>query len=267
VKAAANEIFIEGVGFWASRLPGWETARSVLRGEASATLVPAPRPSPGLLPAAERRRAPDTVAIALEVAARACEHAHRDPKTLSSVFASTHGDLAISDSLCETLASAPGLTSPIKFHNSVHNAAAGYWTIGTGCMKAYTALSAYTCTFAQGLLESAVQTSTERAPVLFVSYDIEARGPVATMQPSRGMLAGALVVAPEAGKHCVARLSWEVCESGQATFARPENAALVEDNAMANCLALFEALADETACEVVQALAPHLCLRIHVEPT
>ena len=267
-SATVHELFVEGIGFWASRLPGWEMARDVLRGAALAPEMPALRPSPMLLPPAERRRAPDTVAVALEVATRACESAHRDPKMLPSVFASTHGDLAISDSLCETLARTPALTSPVKFHNSVHNTAAGYWTIGTGCMQPYTAISAYTCTFAQGLLETAVQAQIGSGPLLYVAYDIEARGPAATMQRSRGVLGTALVVTSQDNGPSLARLRWEI-EREQvpsATLPRPLNAALVDGNAMANCLALFEALADGTPRTVVQTLAPHLSLRLHVEP-
>ena len=75
------------------------------------------------------------VAVALEVALAACRAADRDPATLPSVFASTHGDLAITDYMCETLATDPTAVSPTKFHNSVHNAAAGYWTIGAGCVR------------------------------------------------------------------------------------------------------------------------------------
>ena len=70
--------------------------------------------------------------MALEVSLAACRAAGCDPATLPSVFASTHGDLAITDYMCETLATDPTAVSPTKFHNSVHNAAAGYWTIGYG---------------------------------------------------------------------------------------------------------------------------------------
>jgi Beta-ketoacyl synthase, N-terminal domain len=206
--------------------------------------------------------------VALEVAARACEAAGRDPKMLPSVFASTHGDLAISDTLCDTLAKTPSLTSPTKFHNSVHNAAAGYWTIGTGCVKPYTSLSGYSYTFGQGLLEASVQALTEGTPVLFVAYDIEAKGPVGTMQPSRGVFAGALVVSPEGRGNAVARLSLRISEekNPQQTMARPENAALVDGNAMANGLPLFEALADGIEREIIQTLAPALALRVRVAP-
>jgi Beta-ketoacyl synthase, N-terminal domain len=266
VSGRVHELFVEGVGFWTSRLPGWEQARAVLRAEAPPPEAAAARPAPALLPPAERRRAPDTVAVALEVAARACASARRDPRTLASVFASTHGDLAISDSICDTLARAPLQISPTRFHNSVHNAPAGYWSIGTGSVKPYTAVTARYYTFGAGLLESAVQALSENAPVLYVAYDIEARGPLATMQPSRGVLAAALVLAPQSNARSLVRLALEVRETKNAhsTPARAHNAALVEGNAMAGCLAFFEALADAVECSVVQALSPDLALHAHM---
>ena len=263
-----HTLYIEGIGLWASRLPGWESARAILRGEATAPATPQTRPAPALLPPAERRRAPDTVAVSLEVAARACEMAKRDPKLLPSVFASTHGDLAISDNLCDTLAKTPTLVSPTKFHNSVHNAAAGYWTIATGCLKPYTSVSGYYWTFGEGLLEAASQALSGNTPVLFVAFDIEAKGPVGTMQPSRGVFAGALVIAPEPSGNRVAELAFSVREDErlQPSAARSANAALVDGNAMANGLPLFEALADGVPRDITQALAPKLGLALRVSP-
>src|SRR3546814_20105073 len=80
--------------------------------------------------------------------------AGRDPASLPSVFASTHGDLPIMAYMCAPLTGEPRSISPTKFHNSVHNAAAGYWTIGSGCMHASNAVSAFDARFAQGLVES-----------------------------------------------------------------------------------------------------------------
>ena len=187
---------------------------------------------------------------------------------LPSVFGSAHGDLHITDAICGTLARTPALTSPTKFHNSVHNAAAGYWTIATGCMKPYTALAANECTFGQGLLESAAQALSEHTPVLLVVYDIESRGPVATMQPSRGVLAGALVISPERSDRAVARLVFQVREEASArqSQARSENAALVAGSAMNDALPLFEALADGGERDLLQALAQRLTLQIRVTP-
>ena len=262
--ATVRSAWIDGIALWGPRLPGWEQSAAILRGEIEPPAEPARRPSPSLLPPTERRRAPDTVAVSMEVAARACESAGIDPSRTASVFASTHGDLAISDYMCETLAKTPTLTSPTKFHNSVHNAAAGYWTIATGCYEPYTALSAFQHTFGQGLLEALVQAETSGAPVLYVAYDIEAKGPMATVVESRGMLGTALVVSPSASTRSQAALAWEVVASpAPASRARPASLELAGGSEMATCLPLFESLAAGDGL-VAASLGPGLLLRLGV---
>ena len=152
------------------------------------------RPQPAILPPNERRRAPDTVAVALQVAQAACANAGRDPAQLPMVFASTYGDLAITDYMCSTLAKAPTTLSPTRFHNSVHNAAAGYWSIATGCHQPYCALGAGRYTFAAGLFAAALQVCADQTDVLFVAYDIDAHGPLARVAHSQGILGVALVL-------------------------------------------------------------------------
>jgi len=246
MTSALPAIAVEGIAFWASRLPGWDIARTVIRGEAPAPESVAARPAPTLLAPTERRRAPDTVAIALEVASRACEAAGRAPAQLASVFASTHGDLAISDNMCATLVSTPTLLSPVKFHNSVHNAAGGYWSIATGGHAPYTALSAFHSTFATGLLEAATQVICDGEPVLYVAFDIEARGPLATMAPSRGLFGVGLVLAPVGSAQAQARVRLTLRVANEEIMPTPAAspaAPLLADNALAPCLPFFEALA------------------------
>lgn len=257
---------VEGIAFWASRLPGWDVARAVMRAEAPAPESAAPRPAAVLLAPTERRRAPDTVALALEVASKACEAAGRAPADLASVFASTHGDLAISDYMCATLVNTPTLISPVKFHNSVHNAAAGYWSIGTASYASYTALSAFQYTFGTGLLEAATQVACERKPVLYVAFDIEAKGPMATMAPSRGLLAAALVLGPADPVRDGVELALQVetGDSAMPTPARSPAAACVSENALASCLPLFEALASNESTAVTFALNERMALCVRV---
>ena len=230
---------IAGIGFWTRGLPSWEAAFAYV---ADGTLPqdPPAKPSPQLLAPNERRRAPETVSVALEVALAACTAAGRDPATLSSVFASTHGDLAITDYMCETLASEPGTISPTRFHNSVHNAAAGYWTIGAGAMAPATAISAYDASFAQGLLEALAQLATGSDAVLLVGYDSGAKGPLAQVSRSEGLLGGALVLVaqPQPG---MPRLRVQLQAAESETSPSPGKLArLAAGNAM---LPLFEALA------------------------
>ena len=264
---SGETLHVEGIGFWASRLPSWEAAQPVLRGESSPAATPLGRPSPQVLGPTERRRAPDSVAVALEVAAAACAAASRDAHSLPSVFASSYGDLAIMDYLCEVLARAPLDTSPTRFHNSVHNAAAGYWAIATGCREPYTAITAHEHTFGTGLLTAAVHAMAERTPVLYVAYDIEARGPLATVVDSRGVLGVALVLTPAAPARSIARLEWRLESSDRLpTRARPENAALVAGNALSECLSLLEALADRVERVIVQSAGPRARLELRVAP-
>lgn len=262
-----SSVYVDGVGLWAPRLPGWEMSRAILRGEAEAPPTPAPRPAPALLAPTERRRAPDSVAVALDVATSACAAARCEPRSIQSVFASAYGDPAVSDSVCEQLAKAPLDTSPTKFHNSVHNAAAGYWAIATGCLEPYTSLSAHRHTFGTGLLTAVLHARSGSARVLYVAYDIEARGPLATMAQSRGMLGAALVLSPEPTPQSIARLALRVVEAeGQTTPARPRSAALVEGNAVASGLALFEALADGLPRQLSLTLARNLTLHVAHDP-
>lgn len=187
---------VHGIGFWGSGLPDWAAACTWLR-DGTLPAAPPRKPVAELLAPNERRRAPDTVALALQVAQAACTAAGADPRTLPSVFTSTHGDLGITDAMCSTLASDPRQVSPTRFHNSVHNAGAGYWTIGSGCMAAATALSAYRGSFAQGLIEAAALLAAGDPQVLLVAYDAEASGPLAAISCSSGLLGAALVLAAE----------------------------------------------------------------------
>jgi len=260
-------LYIEGPAFWAPALPGWESARAVFRGEAAPAEPPARRPSPQLLAPAERRRAPDTVALALEVAAAAIAASGRPAAEMPCVFASAHGDLGINDYMCSTLASDPKLLSPIKFHNSVHNAAVGYWTIGTGCMAASNSLSAYEHSFAAGFLEAAAQCAADRQAVLLAGFDVPAVGALSSVTTSRDLLAVALVIAPERTARTMASFEWSLVSGAPAAQRAPSDAArALKANAMADALPLFEILARGKAEALDLPLAANLSLQLRLEP-
>lgn len=233
---------INGIAYWSDGLDSWPAAcRYVADGQLPAEA--ARRPSPQLLAANERRRAPDTVAVALDVALAACHAAGADPAQLPSVFASRHGELAITDYMCRTLADDPASLSPTRFHNSVHNAAAGYWTIGAGAHAPATALSAGPWSFAQGLLEALVQLADGADQVLLVSYDGAASGPLASQAPSSGLLGTALVLGRN-GPGPALQAQWGPSTGTPAPGPLQQRA---NDNAGAAMLALFDALASGQA--------------------
>jgi hypothetical protein len=253
---------IEGIGFWSDGLPSWHDACAFAATGRLPDIAPG-RPSPQLLAPNERRRTPTTVAAALEVALAACHAAGREPSTLPSVFASTHGELAITDYMCATLADQPQTISPTRFHNSVHNAAAGYWTIGTGAMRAATAISAFDATFAQGLLEALVQLATGSEAVLLVACDGATTGPLARVSPSEGLLGGALVLTRT--RRADAPMIRIALADGDIAAARGPLAERHHGNAMAPMLPLFDALASGASQLTLKAGRGRI-LRVTIEP-
>jgi hypothetical protein len=244
---------IEGIGFWASGLPDWAAACAFVADGRLPEAVPR-KPAPTLLAPNERRRAPDTVALALEVAQAACQAAGADPRGLPSVFTSTHGDLAITDYMCATLADDPRAISPTRFHNSVHNAAAGYWTIGVGCMQPATALSAYQASFAQGLLEAAAQLADGAERVLVVAYDAESSGPLAPVSRSRDLLGAALVLAADDSASSGRSLQLALAAGAVPVCGDDALSQRYAGNAMVAMLPLFSRLAgDDTGTVALHA--------------
>lgn len=239
-------LFVEGIGFWTPRARSWPEAAAALRPGAPRPELPqpVPRPAPDALPPNERRRAPDAVLIALDVAQQAQRMSGRPAAELASVFTSAHGDLAIVDALCATLATNPLALSPMRFHHSVHNAPSGYWAIASGSPAGSNALAGYDRSFAAGLLEAAALAAADGRPVLLAGADTEARGPMLSVNTSRGLLGAALVLAPQRSAAARCRIDVEFLPAGGARpVLRSALAAELADNALADALPLFEALA------------------------
>ncbi len=201
-------VHVEGVGLWSPSLADFAALRALLAG--APPPAPPPRPAAAALPPNERRRAPESVLLAVEVAGQAVAMSGRDATALACVFASAHGDQAITDYMCATLARAPMELSPTRFHNSVHNAAVGYWTIATGCHAPSTAVCAQRESFGAGLLEAASQVLAEQRAVLLVCNDVAGSGPLGELTACRQPFGCALVLAPQASAATLARLDLDL---------------------------------------------------------
>lgn len=238
------------------------------------------RPAPRLLSANERRRAPDTVLMALHAAEAACSAAGVAPHSLPSVFATAHADLAIVDALCQTLARNPLLLSPLRFHHSVHNAASGYWAIAAHNRQPSTAVAAAEHSFAAGLLEALTQCSADDQAVLLVASDAEAVGPLRSVHAGRGALAVAAVLAPAAGTAAGAAgpagrgLHWALQPAARSTQDTVATAPPVAGaatpagltNPMATALPLFQALARPAAAQLQLPLGGAVSLQLELAP-
>ena len=205
--------WLDGIGLLGPGLPDWPTAVLVLSGTQPWVHAPTVLPAPQALPAAERRRTGAVVKLALAAGLEAVAHAGADAATLPAVFTSSGGDGQNCDQICRTLASSERQLSPTRFHNSVHNAAAGYWGIATGATAACNALCAYDGSFGAGLLEALTQVVMERSAVLLVAYDARYPEPLYGARPIPDGFGIALVLTSAPGARPLARLEAHLSEA------------------------------------------------------
>ena len=98
--------------------------------------------------------------------------------------------------ILEALTSADRPVSPTQFHNSVHNAAAGCWTIATGSHQPATSLGCHDHTLAASLLKAVAEAQVEQAPVLLCVYDVPPPAPLAAKRPTEGSFGVGFVLTP-----------------------------------------------------------------------
>jgi len=128
--------YIEGVGLLGPGFNNWASSVSILTERQPYQACPTLLPPALSLPAAERRRSSNIVKLTLATGLEAVAAAKLNPADLPSVFSASGGDGDNCHEICRMLASDDRQISPTRFHNSVHNAAAGYWSIATGAMEA-----------------------------------------------------------------------------------------------------------------------------------
>jgi hypothetical protein len=210
--------FIKGVGIAAPGLAGWIASLEILRGAAPyATTAETPY-APALLPPNERRRATASVRQAFRAAEDAVSVSGTDARELASVFASSDADMAVLHRICAALAQSPRVISPTDFHNSVHNAASGYWSIAVQSRAITTTLSAYDASFAVGLLE-AVALVEDGRDVLLVAYDAVAPQPLLAKRPLALSAGVALVLSAQGDPAAQGRVEVEAGDAPESICA------------------------------------------------
>lgn len=257
---------IEGIGLLGPGFADWPSAVAALRGSSPVTGRATVVPPLEVLPPAERRRASLIVRLALATGLQAVDAARRDPAQIASVFASSGGDGPNCHELCSVLASADRQVSPTRFHNAVHNVAAGYWGIATGAKTSSTALSAHDASFAAGLLEALVQVAAGGAPVVLIAYDAPYPQPLQALRPIADAFAVALVLAPPTPAAAHTQLSVTI---GQAPASRLTDARLESLRSSipaARSLPLLQQLARREQGSVNLDYLDDACLSVQVLP-
>lgn len=257
-------VYLKGIAATGHGFENWPTLQSFFANHASLNAGFVPRPQGVILPSVERRRASLTIKLAIDVAQEAVKHSGMHPEDLALVFASSNGDTNTIHHICEALATPERFVSPTRFHNSVHNAAAGYWSIASGSMQPSSSLCAGDDSFSAGLTEAATQCLVDNLPVLLVAYDTPFPDPLSDSTPCH-QLFGVAMVLDARPDDSLARISIEIDPRLPLTqVADPELEALRCDSSASRSLALLEALASPDAKEVVLGYSGDMRLRITV---
>ena len=263
-------VFVEGIGLLGPGLSSWPEGRRQLDGSLPYQAMRCLLPLPMALPAAERRRAGAVVKVSLAVGQEAVEASGLPSASLPSVFTSSSGDAINCHEICRALASSDRLISPTRFHNSVHNASSGYWSISSGSMASSSVLCARDASFAAGLLEAMTQVAVEQTPVLLVAYDTDYPEPLYSVRPLPDTFGVGLVLAPRRSERSLAL--WTLDPAACLT-TRPADQ--LDDDALeqirrgipaARCLPLLCGVARQDAGEVVLDYLDGLRLAVQVTP-
>ncbi len=222
-----------------------------------------------MLSPTERRRTSLVVRLALNAATAATAMSGLPPDTLRNVFGTSNGDGAVVAAILELLAGGDGQVSPTQFHNSVHNAASGYWTIAHGSRQPATCLGCGDVTVGTALLKAIAEVGVERAPLLLCLYDAPLPTPLAAKRPTEGDFAAGLVLAPNNTGEALALLEAQYVAKpvleGAGEPDAPGLRELSRSNPAARSLRLLQALArGETDRFPVALLDGHL--EVGVEP-
>ena len=258
---------IEGIGLLGPGLDGWTGSVALLEGRSPYIPQPTVLPAPEDLPPAERRRIGRVVKLAVGVGLQATSKAGVNPAALPAVFASSGGDGHNCHEICEALSLEDPIISPTRFHNSVHNAAAGYWSIATGSTAASNALCAFDASFAAGLLEAVTQVIVDQTSVLLVAYDTPYPLPLALKRPIPEAFGVAFVLAPQGrGNGSLGSVTIGFTDSPADRMSDPALEALRASIPAARSLPLLYRLAAQKPGVVNIEYLDGRCLAVQVAP-
>lgn len=269
-SATPLTVFVEGIGLLGPGLSNWAQGRQCLDASVPYKAGRCILPLPMALPPAERRRAGAVVKVSLAVGQEAVAASGLQADALPSVFSSSSGDAVNCHEICSALASGDRLISPTRFHNSVHNASSGYWSISSGAMASSSVLCARDASFSAGLLEAMTQVVVENRAVLLVAYDTDYPEPLRSARPVPDTFGVGLVLSPQRSDHSHAR--WTLTPSACLTGAAAD---CLDDSALeqvrksipaARCLPLIRSVAMQSTGTVVLDYLEGLQLAVQVSP-
>lgn len=179
-----RRVSITGLALWA---PGTPSLAAYLDGshDPSVTEPPCAWVPPRLLRGSSR-----LTRMFGEAAAQATSDAGHDPKTIATVYTSSYGEIETMIQLLDVIFRGDGQLSPIRFKNSVHNAASGLGSIGQSNTGFTTALAAGPRSFEAGMIEAIALAAHTPCDVVVSAADDTIPAPLGALDARRGLAIG-----------------------------------------------------------------------------
>jgi len=254
--------YINAIGLQANGLEGWTNSQTILTAQQPYQAKPLSKYSPLFLPANERRRATSTIKLALRTAEETLQNADKQTKPVPTLFACVDGDTEISAKMTSAILMDEPMVSPIHFHNSVHNAPAGYWMIGQKNQQAASAISAGEYQIATLFLEAMSQLSKEQPEILLIAYDLPIDPVIESITQPRNPFAFGLLLSLYASSQNIAEINTKIINKSITTRSISD---WFGDNQAAQFLPVLKALAKKQHYVIEFALSKTLSHQLTVK--
>ncbi len=192
-------LFVTGVSLWA---PGFPSLAAFMQGTFDAGIDDA---ACVWVPSRLLRGSSRLTRMFGEAAAQACTAAGRDPKEIATVYTSSYGEIETMVLLLDVIFRGDGQLSPMRFKNSVHNAASGLGSIGQVNTAFSTALAAGPRSVEAGVLEALGLANERGGDVVVSAADDAIPAPLGALDEREGLSVG-LVISADAGPSPLARI-------------------------------------------------------------
>ncbi len=160
------------------------------------------KPAPASLPRRQALRLSDSTRLAILAAEQIGQAV---PEQAAWVFASSTGESRTLNGILAALSRPEIMIQPLRFQNSVHNAAQGQWSIVAHATGPATSIAAYDDSVGAGLLKAMMQAALEKTAVGLVVFDAPFPPPLHEKRRFDLPMAAALALSPEPtpGSRCV----------------------------------------------------------------
>jgi hypothetical protein len=244
-------IHVTGLSLWS---PGYASLEAFASGVADPAVIDC---ASAWVPARLLRGASRLTRMLGESAEKACAAGGADPKTVATVYGSDYGEIETMVILLDTIFRGDGQLSPMRFKNSVHNAASGLGSIGQGNQSFSTSLAAGKRTFEASMIEAMALLDERGGTAVVACADDSLPEPLRQLEGWEALAVG-LCLSAEAEANALATLTGlapdETASARATTFAGRALEPRVAANAVAGALPLFDAIRARKAGRV--SLAP-----------